>query len=151
MDTQVQMRTIGDSRTGKRVSILILVLVSTVLLVSLLSGPIRGYYRSHGATDLDGESKGYIHLMDGQVYVVNVRKHNADVLRLGHYVSLPFGQIMLIDEINTNVVKGKVTMWGIWWENKSLYDRFMFRVFSGNMDRDIVNPQGHIPVLTTES
>ncbi len=108
--------------------------IGTVMLVtSFLVGPVTGFYSSRGATYLDGESKGYIRLLDGYVYGVNIRKSAADCERLGHYtVSFP-GCITLFDEINNRAYRGRITLWGIWWSNeKDLGDRFMYRAFVGN-------------------
>ena len=105
--------------------------IGTFLLISsYLLGPVQGYYQSHGLTWLDSESKGYLRLLDGFAYSVNIRKDAADCDCLGHYsVSFP-GQLTLFDEFNHEAHSGKITFWGILWQDKGT-DRFMLRAFVG--------------------
>jgi hypothetical protein len=118
-----------DSRRLRRVTI-IFGLVVIPLVISFIGGPAQGYYRSRGLSWLDGESTGYLRLLHGQAYAVNTRKSGADCFHLGSYSVPSVGHITLFDDVNTNIINGRVTLWGIRWENEDLLDRFMFRSFT---------------------
>jgi hypothetical protein len=119
--------------TKQMQKILLICGTGTVLLISsLLVGPVEGYYRSRGVTWLDSESKGYLRLLDGHVYCVNIRKHAADCSRLGHYTVSALGRITVFDEISARTYQGRITFWGIWWDHKEdLAEHFTHRAFVG--------------------